>query len=263
MRIPYTISDDSVTIFAKGGIHTMQATNPNFEELVELLRGDDHDEEQMVDLINQEQYVSRKVAGTSGVTVANGTVYYEGTPVHNTLTERLLDLLDEGLDVTPWANFLSNLMDNPSYRSRESLYDFLEHFKAPITEDGCFIAFKRVRSDFTDLHTGKFDNSPGKVVSMPRHLVDDDNQRTCSAGLHVCADEYLKGYAVGATTLAVKVNPRDVVSVPYDYNFSKMRTCQYEVLNVVTPKQQQYIIDTNYFDDGMWDDDDPFGDDFY
>ncbi|EFW4639850.1 helix-turn-helix domain-containing protein, partial [Shigella flexneri] len=31
-----------------------------------------------------------------------------------------------------------------------------------------------------------------------------------------------------------KVHPRDVVSIPIDYNDAKMRTCQYEVVEDVT-----------------------------
>jgi Ran GTPase-activating protein (RanGAP) involved in mRNA processing and transport len=34
--------------------------------------------------------------------------------------------------------------------------------------------------------------------------------------------------------LEVKVNPRDVVAVPVDYNNAKMRVCEYVVLSVVT-----------------------------
>jgi hypothetical protein len=34
----------------------------------------------------------------------------------------------------------------------------------------------------------------------------------------------------GARTVIVKVNPRDVVSIPSDYNGAKGRTCRYEVI---------------------------------
>jgi hypothetical protein len=65
--------------------------------------------------------------------------------------------------------------------------------------------------------------------------------------LHVCADEYLKGYANGtdARTLVVEVNPADVVAVPYDYNFAKMRVCEYKVLSEIDPVKIQEVL-------GMW-----------
>jgi len=239
MRVPFTLSDESITVFAQGKMYSIRNTHPNFEVLVELLKEDEHDEFIIATLCDVEETVRQSVKGCEDVEVKNGVVYYQGEEVHNSLTDKLLDMLDLGFDVKPWAKFLENLMQNPSYRSREALYDFLEHFNAPITEDGCFLAFKRVRSDFKDIHSGTFDNSPGQVVSMPRHKVDDDNNRTCSAGLHVCAEEYLKGFygsGIGTRVVVAKVDPKDVVSVPYDYNFSKMRVCHYEVLHEVEQK---------------------------
>lgn len=257
MQVPFTLSNESLSVFANGKMHTIRNSHRNYDLVVEHLKEGDHDEHLLEELCSVEVAARNYTSGHDNVEVKWGQVFYKGSPVHNTLTEKLLGLMDLLLDVTPWVRFLENLMENPSYRSRESLYDFLEHFNAPITPDGCFIAFKRVREDFKDIHSGKFDNSPGTVVTMQRSQVDDDNQRTCSAGLHVCADEYLKGYATGSgyRTVAVKVNPRDVVSVPYDYNFSKMRTCAYEVLNEVEARDIEDLLTELIFEDfhGDWD----------
>jgi hypothetical protein len=142
-------------------------------------------------------------------------------------------------------------MMNPSYRSRECLFEFLEKFNAPITANGNFIAFKRVRSDFMDIYSGTIDNSVGKVIQMDRAKVDDDPQHTCSAGLHVCADEYLDGYAnaVSTKTLVVEVNPAHVVAVPYDYNFAKMRVCEYKVVAEIDPKTIPEVLDSEMYGD--------------
>jgi len=45
----------------------------------------------------------------------------------------------------------------------------------------------------------------------------------------------------------VKVNPKDVVSVPYDYNYSKMRVCEYEVLREVEDKEIEAIEELTLF----------------
>jgi acyl carrier protein len=71
---------------------------------------------------------------------------------------------------------------------------------------------------------------------MPREDVEDNPERTCSAGLHVCSMEYLNHAYISDSqyrTIACKVNPVDVVSVPTDYNRSKMRVCRYEVIGDV------------------------------
>jgi hypothetical protein len=138
----------------------------------------------------------------------------------------------EGLPHEPLLNFFKNLMDNPSKRAVDELYDFLEAGELPITEDGHFLAFKNVRSNYFDIHSGKFDNSVGKVCEMPRNGVDEDKERTCSYGLHFCSIKYLPHFSDGENgkTMIVKINPRDVVAIPADYENTKGRTCRYEVI---------------------------------
>jgi hypothetical protein len=66
---------------------------------------------------------------------------------------------------------------------------------------------------------------------MDRDMVDADSSRTCSRGLHVASWGYVKGHS---TIVSVKVNPVDVVSIPYDYNGQKMRVCRYQVIDTIT-----------------------------
>lgn len=238
MRIPYTISPQSITVFVDGKIRTVLSGTKSFDNLRDHLKKPEHDINLILKLSSREQEVQASVKGYK-VTVKDGTVYYEGEELHNTLTDKLLHMLDSGFDPQPWVKFLERLMTNPSYRSRGCLFDFLEKFSAPITPDGKFIAFKRVSHNWKDLHTHTILNTIGTTVSMDRSKVDDDPNHTCSAGLHVCADEYLKGYATGTgcRTLVVEVDPANVVSVPHDYNFSKMRVCEYKVLAEICPEQ--------------------------
>ena len=120
-------------------------------------------------------------------------------------------------------------MENPSKRAVDELYGFLEKNDLPITPDGQFLAYKKVRHDFKDCHTGTMDNSPGQVVSMERNQVCEDKDLTCSYGLHFCGMSYLRHFG-GDKTVIVKINPRDVVSIPSDYNEAKGRACRYEVI---------------------------------
>jgi hypothetical protein len=81
------------------------------------------------------------------------------------------------------------------------------------------------------------DNSVGKIVEMERNSVDDNSSNTCSSGLHFCSQEYLSSFG-GERTVIVKINPRDVVSIPNDYNNSKGRACRYEVIGEVGVRQE-------------------------
>jgi hypothetical protein len=64
--------------------------------------------------------------------------------------------------------------------------------------------------------------------------------------VHVGSLEYVRGFACGYGTeggdriVIVKVNPADVVSVPYDCQNQKVRTCKYEVLREYTGPLPEY-----------------------
>ena len=152
----------------------------------------------------------------------------------------MIAMLEEGFDIEPMVNFMENLMRNPSKRSVDELYGFLEKNNLPITPDGCFLAYKKVRNDFKDIHSGTMDNSPGTVVEMERNKVDDDKDRTCSTGLHFCGMSYLNHFGGSdSRTVIVKIDPSDVVSIPSDYNGAKGRACRYTVIGElgVNPEQ--------------------------
>lgn len=161
--------------------------------------------------------------------------------VKGRLARVILDHYNQGLNAKPLENFVARLYKNPSYRVVNQLFDFIEASRKnaggfTITEDGYIIGYKKIRSDFTDCHTGTFDNHPGKIVEIPRNEVDEDPNKTCSKGLHFCAFNYLAHFGSCSCDkiVIVKVDPSDVVAIPVDYNNSKARCCKYEVIDEYT-----------------------------
>ena len=140
-------------------------------------------------------------------------------------------MYQDGFPIDPMVRFMENLMQNPSKRSVDQVYGFLEKNSLPITEDGYFLAYKKVRTDYLDIYTGTVDNSIGQVVQMDRNLVDDNPESHCSTGLHFCSESYLNGFGGGGDPVMIlKINPADVVSIPTDYNGAKGRCMRYEVV---------------------------------
>lgn len=260
MRIPYTSTNDNITVFHGGKVFNIPSTNRKFAELKEHLKSGAHDIEYIETIVNVRSMVERFSKGN--VKIYGNEVYYKGQLVRTSITSRLIEHLDMNYEVDTWLNFMENVMQNPSNDSRERLFDFLEKNGSPLTEDGHFLAFKRVRGDFLDHYTGKMDNSPGKIVQVDRSMVDSNNRNTCSHGLHVCASVYLteSGYAdsYDAKTIVCKVNPRDVVAVPPDYNETKMRVCRYEVISEVElgsiHEVESQDIAFGYVSNGVFDD---------
>lgn len=253
MRVSYTVTGDNITLFYKSKIFRIPSSSSRFAELKEHLKLPKHDSSFIETIVNIRSMIERFAQGN--VKIYGDEVHYKGMPVVNSLAERLVQLIDDGFEVTPWINFMENVMSNPSKDSRERLFTFLEKNKSPITEDGHFIGFKRIRSDWTDIYTGNMDNSVGNIVEMPRDEVDENNERTCSTGLHVAASIYLDTgptkftNTTNSRTIVVKVNPRDVVAVPHDYDETKMRTCRYEVLSEVEVGQIKEVESQNIYGD--------------
>jgi hypothetical protein len=228
MSYPYIIQGSNVTVVIDGKPHAFNKSHLSYSKVVDAIKRQDWATvKEIVDPV--------KVVlgfGQGNISVQGDTVYWKDQVLHNSITKRIVSMINDGFDIEPMVRFMDNLMQNPSKRAVDELYGFLEKNSLPLTPDGHFLAYKKIRFDYTDCHTGKMDNSVGKVVEMERNQVDDDQNRACSTGLHFCSYEYLNCFG-GDRIVIVKINPRDVVSIPVDYNNSKGRACRYEVVDEI------------------------------
>lgn len=228
------INNTGATIVIGTDSFTVRRDHLSYPSIIEELNGN-RDPVKLRSLLDVRKAISSLSMGR--VTVQDDKLLVNGAEVNTSLAQRIMSLLkdnQEGL-AKPLITFLDNLLANPSRRSVQGLYDWLEKSDLPITDDGHFIAWKIVGPNFMDLYSGQFDNSPGKVVEVERNQVDEDPDRTCSYGLHFCSSGYLPHYgrAAGNKVVMVKVNPADVVAFPRDYNTAKGRACKYTVLQEV------------------------------
>jgi hypothetical protein len=153
---------------------------------------------------------------------------FEGIPLPSLLKNRVLEVVTMGYDIEPVLNFLYRLMENPNDHSIVELMDFLRNKQLPITENGYFLGFKGVANDYFDKHSHTIDNSVGQKPRVSFKEVDHNRDQQCSYGLHVGDITYASGW--GPRLMLVKVDPADVVTVPTDHNFRKLRCVGYEVL---------------------------------
>ena len=246
MTVPYVYSGDTLTLHLKGQPWPIDRSHPNWDAVFEKLRNPATTEDELLSLVSIKTFITN--LKIDKVEVGADVVLYDGKPVHSHLTERMLEIVKAGLDVTPWARFLNNLYENPSNTAVQELYLWLEHGRMPITEDGHFLAFKKVKDDYTSFHQGPngevVRNDIGTMVSMPRNQVDDRRDNTCSHGLHFASWDYLPHYyGNSGRVIVIKVNPRDVVSIPSDYKNAKGRAWQYLVWDEVDQEQARFAFD--------------------
>jgi len=248
--------EGAATFSQNGVLVSVPNTHPEFKRIVRaLINGDSP--APFLDL-------SKAVEGLDGrVTVTDGAVLFNGEKVHSSLANTILRYRREGRDTDGLVKFLERLEQNPSRRSRQQLFDWTEAKSLTIDAEGYFIGFKGVNVEEapTDLDdegdqtitteqgeqvflsvtagtafvngveiTGQIPQRVGDVVTMLRENVQDDVTIGCSYGLHVGSYDYAHDF--GTSLLEVRTDPADVVSVPSDSAFQKLRCCRYEVLSV-------------------------------
>lgn len=244
-----------ITVFhTDGNVHTAQRSHPNYDRLKEAWN--DNDEDAFAALCDVKQGIADATGGK--ISIVDGQVFYGQEVMDDVNTRRVLDMMGDGFSVANMLPFLEKLYEQTSFRVRNELLNFLQHENLPINEKGNFLGYKAVTSDFRDKYSRTMNNSPGCTVSMERAKVNDNPNETCSYGLHVGALEYVQGFGGrDDRIIIVEVDPRDVVSVPVDYNGQKLRCCKYEVLREYTgPMPSSFLAsqDVDNYDD--WDDDD-------
>ena len=225
MAFPFIIQGNNVVVVIGNKSHTISKTHITYQKVVDAIKANDWDTVKAV--IDPVKVVLNY--GQGNVSVQGDQLFWKGAEFNGTLARRMIQMLEEGFSIEPMINFMENLIANPSKRAVTELYGFLEKNNLPITPDGHFLAYKKVRDNFMDVHSGTMLNAPGQVVEMERNKVDDDKNNTCSTGLHFCGMSYLSHFG-GERTVIVKINPADVVSIPSDYNDAKGRACRYEVI---------------------------------
>lgn len=245
MNVAYLVTKDNVTVSRDGKTLMVGKQYSTFNGIIDKLKAQDFDG--AFELADKATALTKQSNGA--FEVKSGVVYRNGLPVHNVVTDRIIQFQEQGLPFEPMVKFLENLMSNPSSRAVTELYTFLENKNLPVTEDGCFLAYKSVQQDYLSITsgttkaqvttkegvtyeaTGKLPNVVGNILEVERNAVDDDASRTCSYGLHAGAIEYVEGFGgSNKKVVVVKINPRDVVSIPLDCDAQKLRTARYEVI---------------------------------
>lgn len=243
MKISYTITKESATCVIDGKTHVVQKGAANFAGLSKALLAED--QKGILSYLTVQGACKKWSHGAFSLN-ENGSVTYKGTEVPGNLSKRITAMIAEGEKPDSLCKFWERLQANPSWRSVTQLFGFLANEGIPIEPDGTFLAYKSVKPDFKDWHSGTVENKIGTVLEMPRNQISDDPNEACHFGFHVGALDYAKGFGGdNRKIIIVRVCPEDVVCVPYDASQQKMRVCKYEVVGHYAAK----LPSTTFSDD--------------
>ena len=236
----YIINQQAIVFFSNGKPIRIEKSAHEYGRIMKCFDLPDAEQDDAINAILKE-----KTEGfiRDGFEIDPTQVTYKGERLPTALADKVRSIVSEGLPVKLFAKFWESLQSNPSANSVRQLYDFLAYKELPITEDGCFLAYKGVESSGLSCHgnkntkvlqgivdnNGKIQNNVGDTIEVLRRDVDDERSNHCSFGLHVGSLAYAESFA--PKVLVVKVNPADVVSVPEDCSCQKCRVAKYEVID--------------------------------
>lgn len=262
MSLKYVFRDDEVIVILGGVPYTVSSEDPRYWDISKAISNEDEDGlELLLSLKGRAKNMLAELAEQGIEEVGSGYTY-----LGNKIDMDLGGYLRASLDNGSWGSvvsFIKRLFENPSHDTRQRLFGFMQANKLPVQPDGTFLAFKVVRENYLDKHSGSVDNTPG--VEVPRFSwaeVDTDPDQTCSRGYHACSKDYLSSfYSPGDRIVAVAIGPEDVGAIPRDYNDSKLRCRGYAVVADITEsvvgKFDRARINLGLSPD--FDDEDPFG----
>lgn len=255
-KIFYTRHDGGVSLFKDGKHSTVASTHPNFDKILDALKDKRFDDLEMLMSVSRsiEKFGMNKT-GSQKVFVRDGKAYHVDShkrerELNGVLIDRIMAALGRpGFEKygTALIALLDNIKKNPVKDIADELYEWLASGKAPITADGCILAYKKVRDDYKDHYTGTMDNSPGQIVRVKQDDVNRDRNIECAYGLHFATLGYLDQYAGDRRSkiVIVKVNPRHIFAIPKDYSFQKGRASEYYVVGEYTgTTNNEAFVDT-------------------
>lgn len=232
----YTVeSDDNETLYKEV---FARVSAKDFDGAIQLIKDAEKNSSEGYEVLDEENHL----------VMLHGELFYYGVHLTSTIAKRIEKDAAEGILDDRYIKFLVRLLRNPSAKSVEMLYDFMQANDIDILPDGRIKCFRGVTQlpdgNCVDYHSGKVPQYEGCFISMPRNFVEDNPEVACSHGLHCASAEYAKGYGV---LTEVAVDPADVVSVPYDYDFAKCRCCRFEILKAPAKRTgdipNEYVVD--------------------
>lgn len=242
LTYPYHILKKSsgITIVIDGAIYKVTKHFAEKERIFIqslLLRNDmkvTQAEKKKIEILKFSDKVVKSVSVNKDFKLKNGKAYYKKYELSLDLFNAAKAALSKsGSNKTnKISNFLDLLVENPDKDVIKQLYPFLIHNDIEICDNGYILAYKAINRNFKDIRTNSIDNSVGKRVTMDRNDVDSNSNNTCSVGLHVGSLSYIEKIYKDVIIVKCILNPKDVVSVPKDYNGAKCRVCEYKVVGV-------------------------------
>lgn len=251
--------DNKVTVFLENGeIVEREVTEDKFKKVVEAQTDEEvlmilcPEYQKSVELHNNALTLIEKIQKSKLLSIRGDIVYWKEVSclsVPEELAKAIIKAEEEHneLKISTYRNFWTLMSLNPSEECRKNLYWFLQLHGLKLAKCGFFVAYRNVdKTDKEGVYTDHYSHTTtvkiGEVVTIPRKQCDCDSNVECSRGLHCASAKWLKKNYFGSVGLACLVNPADVVAVPHNSEYGKLRTCAYLPMEIIHYNNNDNVI---------------------
>lgn len=251
--------DNKVTVFLENGeVIEKEVTEDEFKKVVEAQTDEEvlkllcPKYQKSIESHNNALTLIEKIQKSKLLSMKGDVVYWEEVSclsVPEELAKAIIKAEEEHneLKISTYRNFWTLMSLNPDERCRKNLFWFLQKYGMTISRCGFFVGYRNVdktkeENVFTDHHSHTFKIRIGEIVTMDRDKCDTVQENICSRGLHIGGRGWLKENYFGDTGLACLINPADVVAVPPDDDYGKLRTCAYLPMCIIHYDETSNVI---------------------
>ena len=251
--------DNKVTVFLENGeIVEKEVTEDEFKKVVEAQTDEEvlnllcPEYQKSIESHNNALTLIEKIQKSKLLSMRGDVVYWEEVSclsVPEELAKAIIKAEEEHneLKISTYRNFWTLMSLNPSEECRKNLYWFLQLHGLKLAKCGFFVAYRNVdttkeKGVYTDHHSHSTRIEIGEMVTIPREKCDCNSNNECSRGLHCASVKWLKKNYFGDVGLACLVNPADVVAVPYNSEYGKLRTCAYLPMDIIHYDKNDNVI---------------------
>ena len=251
--------DNKVTVFLENGeIVEKEVTEDKFKKVIEAQTDEEvlrllcPEYQKSIESYNNALTLIEKIQKSKLLSMKGDIVYWEEVSclsVPEELAKAIIKAEEEHneLKISTYRNFWTLMSLNPSEECRKNLYWFLQLHGLKLAKCGFFVAYRNVdttkeKGVYTDHHSHSTRIKIGEMVTLPREKCDCDSNNECSKGLHCASVKWLKKNYFGNVGLACLVNPADVVAVPHNSEYGKLRTCAYLPMEIIHYDKNDNVI---------------------
>lgn len=239
--------DNKVIVMVNGVTYARDCSDELFKQIVnakddsEIIKIMNPEYGKQLEKYNKALEFMNKFKDSMLLTMNGDCIYWKevsGLSVPMELAEAVLnaELNHDETKIETYRNFWTLMSLNTDPECRKNLFWFLNRNGLKLSKQGFFVAYRNVVPNgvdedgnevFTDYHSHTTVIKIGEMVTIPRESCDCDSNVECSRGLHLASRTWLNKNYFGSVGMVCLCNPADVVAVPYDSLYGKLRTCAY------------------------------------